>query len=56
VVKKMTWQSLNGKYKILARLFDDESYHVTCFVSFKGRFSVAPKRNLPKYVKKNARN
>jgi len=50
VIKKIEWQSPNSKYKILARLFEDKSYHVTCFTFSDGRFSVTSKRKLPKYV------
>lgn len=51
MIKKLEWYSPNGKYKILAMLFEDKTYHVTCFTFPNGRFSVAPKRKLPKYVK-----
>lgn len=50
MIKKIEWYSPNNKYKILARLFDDKSYHVTCFTFSNGRFSIFPKRKLPKYV------
>lgn len=45
------WVSENGKYKILARKFDDLSSHVTCFIkNDRGKYRVARNKDLPQYV------
>lgn len=46
------WISNNGKYKVVARKFEDGSIDHGCFIKNKqGKYRVARNKNLPQYVK-----
>lgn len=45
------WVSENGKYKILARKYGDQTSLVSCFIKKdKDKYRVARNKDLPKYV------